>query len=97
MCRICEDLVPRDAEVVTGGAPGVDALAERYARELGLAVRIFRADWDLHGKLAGPIRNREMAAYGDRLLAFWDGKSKGTKDMIRAARAAGLPVKVVII
>ena len=96
-CRLCAALVPGDAELVTGGAPGTDALAVRYARERDLRLRVFRADWALHGKLAGPIRNREMAAYGDRLIAFWDGKSRGTKDMIRAARKAGIGVKVVVI
>ncbi len=69
-------------EIVSGGARGVDALGERYANENGLPVKRFPANWDLYGKSAGPIRNKEMAEYGDYLIAFWDGKSRGTKNMI---------------
>lgn len=69
-------------EVVSGGATGVDALGERYAKKHKIPLRVFPADWDTHKAAAGPIRNREMADYADGLIAFWDGESKGTKNMI---------------
>ena len=83
-----------DVEIVSGGAAGADALAERYARSRGLAFRAFPADWRRWGKLAGPIRNRQMADYGSAAVVYWDGRSRGTADMISSASAAGLRVVV---
>ena len=84
-------------EVVSGGARGVDALGERYADFAGIPVALFPPDWKRHGRAAGPIRNRQMAEYGDALIAIWDGKSRGTKNMIETARDLGLEVYVHII
>ena len=81
-------------EVVCGMARGVDLLGWTWAQERGLPCRQFPADWAKHGKAAGPIRNREMAKNADALVAVWDGKSRGTADMIRAAREMGLKVFV---
>ena len=53
------------------------------------------ADWDQYGRSAGMIRNREMAKAADSLIAFWDGKSKGTANMIQTSEKMGLAVKVV--
>ncbi len=82
-------------EIVSGGARGADKVGELIAEAEGLPIKLFKADWDTHGKSAGYIRNSEMADYGDMLLAFWDGKSKGTKHMIDLATKKGLKVKVV--
>jgi hypothetical protein len=81
-------------EVVSGGARGVDAMGERWAREVGIPVRVFPADWDKHGKAAGPIRNGQMADYADALIAVWNGQSRGTSNMIEQAKAKGLRVFV---
>lgn len=81
-------------EVVSGGAEGVDKLGEFYAKMHKLPVKKFPADWNKHGKRAGPIRNQQMADYADALIAVWDGKSRGTKDMIERAQAKGLHVFV---
>ena len=65
---------------------------------MGYRVSVERhpADWDRHGKGAGPIRNRAMAKSGaDRCLAFWDGESRGTLDMITVATKHGIPVRIV--
>jgi len=78
-------LAPVAATLVSGGARGVDSVAEREARKLGLQCFIFRADWELHGKSAGYIRNHDIVANCDRLVAFWDGESKGTKHSIDLA------------
>jgi len=81
-------------EVVSGGARGVDRLGERLARMLGVPCRVFPADWDAHGRSAGVIRNGEMADYADALVAVWDGRSRGTANMISQARRRGLAVYV---
>ena len=83
-----------DIEIVSGGASGADALGERYAKDRGYKLKIFPAEWSKYGRRAGPIRNREMAEYADALLAYWDGKSRGTKNMIEEARARGLKVSI---
>ena len=85
---------PDEVEIVSGGAAGADALAELYARSRGLAFRVFPADWRRWGKLAGPIRNRQMADYGSAAVVYWDGRSRGSADMISSASAAGLRVVV---
>lgn len=87
----------QDAIIVSGGASGVDALGERFAREQGFAIEQHPADWQKHGRAAGPIRNRDMAEAADALLAFWDGASRGTKSMIGLAQKNNLAVKVIAI
>lgn len=82
-------------EVVSGGARGIDQSGEAWAMRKGIPVKIFPANWTKHKLAAGPIRNREMADYADRLVAFWDGKSRGTKNMIDTARKLQLEVIVV--
>ena len=81
--------------VVSGRAQGADKLGELYAYEYNKDIKLFPANWDLHGKSAGYLRNKQMAEYADALVAFWDCKSKGTKHMIDLAVDHGLYVKVV--
>lgn len=81
--------------IVSGTAKGADQLGEQYAKERGYALMRYPADWDKHGKSAGYIRNKEMAKNADGLIAFWDGKSRGTKHMIDLAREQGLKVIIV--
>jgi hypothetical protein len=83
------------AELIHGGARGADALAMLWAESNQVPVKCFPADWDLHGKSAGYIRNKQMAEYGEVLIAFWDGKSKGTRLMIDLAHKARIHVIVV--
>lgn len=83
-------------EVVSGGARGADKLGEVWARQHGIPIKRMPADWAKHKKSAGPIRNTEMAKYADGLIAFWDGKSPGTKDMIEKATKLGLKAVVVM-
>lgn len=85
----------KSLEIVSGCARGSDALGERYAKERGYILHRFPADWDRYGKSAGYIRNKEMACFADRLVAFWDGKSKGTRHMIDLAKKRNLIIKVV--
>lgn len=78
--------------VLSGGAKGVDTLAVRYAKRNNKPYRIVNAKWEHEGKAAGYLRNARMAAVADALIAVWDGKSKGTKNMIDIARRKGLQV-----
>ena len=78
--------------IVCGKAQGADTLGEKYAKENSIDIKYFPADWDTYGKSAGYIRNKQMAEYASSekgygaLIAFWDGKSKGTKLMIDLAK-----------
>lgn len=87
-------------EVVSGGALGVDRAGESWASTYPsdeLLVKRFPADWDKYGKAAGPIRNREMAAYADALLLIWNGESRGSKNMREEMLKAKKPVYEVIL
>lgn len=81
-------------EVVSGGAPGVDRMGERWAQENDKPIRMFLARWKVLGRRAGIERNKEMAKYADALVAIWDGESRGTNHMIETMKAAGKPVWV---
>jgi hypothetical protein len=80
--------------LVQGGARGADSIAASWAHSrVGWAVEEFRADWDRHGRKAGPIRNREMIKSGvDICLAFLHERSRGAKGCADMAEAAGIPV-----
>lgn len=87
-------------EIVTGLCPtGADALAEHYAFENRIDFIGIPANWDEHKKAAGPIRNRVMAEYcdgpKDACVCFWDGVSRGTKNMIETSKKKGLDVRVI--
>ena len=84
-----------DIEIVSGGAKGVDSLGEQYASEKGFEVKKFIPNWKEYGRAAGVVRNAEMADYSDMLIAFWDGESRGTKNMIENAKKKNVKVKVV--
>ncbi len=87
--------IDEEVAIVSGGARGADSMGETYAHVYDLPLIRYLAKWDEHGKAAGPIRNSEMAEVGTDLLAFWDGESRGTKDMITKAQNKGLNVTTV--
>ena len=74
-----------EIRILSRHCSGVDAMAEQYAAEHGLQLSIYPADWRRYGRAAGPKRNFEMANEADAVIAFWDGSSKGTKNMIDIA------------
>ena len=86
-----------DICIISGAAPGVDSLAIRYASERGFRCLQYPAAWDKYGKAAGPRRNAEMVAKSSHIVAFWDGSSRGTYNLIQNAKRAKKPLKVKII
>ena len=86
-----------DITIICGDAHGVDSMGLRYASKHGLKVEQFPAEWSRYGTAAGPIRNRQMAQMADAVIAFWDGKSRGTKDMIQSAKMENLPCTIISI
>lgn len=84
---------PHLVTIVEGGASGADAIAAYWAQVLGWNVQTFRADWQNHGRRAGPKRNAHMVAVGaDVCLAFPLADSIGTFDCMRRAEARGIKV-----
>ena len=83
-------------EIVSGGADGVDQHAKRWAEEYDCEYTEFLPEWDVAGRAAGPQRNAEMAEYADALVAVWDGKSAGTRNMIEQALDCGLDIYVSV-
>lgn len=97
-----DEIIPKceNVEIISGHAKGADRIGEEYARLHSLEVTIFPADWKRNGKMAGPIRNRKMLLYAMEkdplVIAFWDGSSPGTKNMIDMARASGVKCHLFI-
>ena len=89
-------------EIISGCAKGPDSMAIDYAIYNFIKYKEFKPDWDKYDKRAGVLRNIEMKDYAIRngkgaLLAFFDGKSKGTSHMIEVSKEAGMNVRVVKI
>ena len=82
------------SEVVSGNSGNVDKLGEKWGLAMRLPVTQFNAAWQAYGSSAGPRRNRKMAEYADALIAIWDGKSRGTLNMIKEATKRELTVYV---
>lgn len=83
----------RRTVIIHGAAKGADRLAGAIAEGMGLHVEAYPADWDTHGRAAGPIRNQQMVDLGaDICLAFPLGESRGTRHCMQAAEKAGIEV-----
>ena len=82
---------PEINTIISGGAKGADKLAEKYAKNYKLKKIIHYPEWDVWGNSAGMIRNKKIIKDADILIAFWDGKSSGTENVIRLASIKGIP------
>lgn len=83
--------------VISGGAKGVDTLAAQYARNNGIKLLELRPNYAMHGRAATFIRNRQIVENADKVLAFWDGQSKGTQYTINHAKKLGKQVQIIRI
>ena len=83
--------------ILCGRAHGVDWLGEQWAKANSIALKYYPAQWDKYGKMAGYLRNIQMAENADALVALWDGKSKGTKHMIDIVTEKNLKIFVETI
>jgi len=86
--------LPIDTVIVTGGARGVDKCAEKVAQGIGLQTEIYPADWHRYGKAVGIKRNQQIVEASDRIVGFWNGESRGTKNTIDTAKKLGKGVTV---
>lgn len=84
----------RPTIIISGGAPGVDTVAASWAFHNNIPCQVFPADWSKYGKRAGPIRNSQIVTACTHVVAFPTADSKGTRDTINKARAAG---KIVVV
>lgn len=81
--------------IVSGGARGADSLGEQFAIDNDIDTLIFKPEWDKYGRGAAFIRNKTIIENCDKVIAFWDGKSKGTKNSIDIAIKLGKTVKII--
>ena len=84
-------------EVISGGAKGADTCAREFAIKYKLPLTEFLPEYEKYGRCAPLYRNRQIVEHCDCLLAFWDSKSRGTKNAIDYANRLGKPVRVVDI
>ena len=83
-------------EIVSGGARGVDTCAAEYAKNNGIKLTVFIPQYERYGRAAPIVRNKEIVDYADKIIAFWDGKSKGTLSVIKYAEKVKKECEVII-
>ncbi len=76
-------------KLVSGGARGADKFAEVYGLENNIPVETYLPNWQLHGKAAGMIRNKDIIDNSEQVIAFWDEKSRGTANSIQLSTEQG--------
>ena len=91
-----KNYVTEGDELVSGGAIGVDRCVAEYAQQKGVKLTQFLPQYERYGRAAPILRNREIVEYADKVVAFWDGKSKGTYSVIEYAKKQGKPCQVVL-
>lgn len=93
---LCKQLDPIEIRsIVSGGAKGADSLAERYAQEHGIPIKVILPNWQLYGRGAGMVRNQAIVETACMVVAFWDGSSKGTANSIDHARKLSKSLMIV--
>ncbi|MEE0914567.1 MAG: SLOG family protein [Ruminococcus sp.] len=89
------DYLPKDTtEIVSGGARGIDRCARAYAKSHNIKLTEFLPEYERYGRSAPLKRNLQIIRYADMVLAFWDGKSQGTRFVIENCKKENVPIKV---
>lgn len=88
-------IMPEVDTIISGGASGVDSLAEQYADLHRISKYIIRPRYDLYGRAAPLKRNDQMVDLADAILVIWDGSSKGTQHTLKYARSKNKPITLV--
>lgn len=92
------DYLPKDTtEIVSGGARGIDRSARAYAKTHNIKLTEFLPEYERYGRAAPLKRNLQIIRYADMVLAFWDGKSNGTRFVIENCKKENVPVKVFTV
>ena len=84
------------SEIISGGARGIDTCASKYAKEKGIKLTEFLPEYEKFGRAAPLKRNLQIIDYADLILAFWDGKSNGTKFVIDNSKKQNKPIKIFV-
>lgn len=88
--------IPDCDEIVSGGAKGIDTCAAEYARKNSIKLTEFLPNYQKYGRAAPIRRNEEIVDYADKVIAFWDGHSKGTLSVIKYAEKTGKECRVIL-
>ncbi len=92
------EYIPKETtEIVSGGAKGIDTDAENFAKENGIKTVIFLPDYSRYGRGAPIVRNKQIVDYADEVIAFWDGKSRGTMSVIEYCKKRDKMIMVIEI
>lgn len=94
---ICQYIPVDCTEIISGGAEGVDRQAERYAREKNLKITVIRPDYKTFDRSAPLIRNAEIVRRADYVLVIWDGKSRGSHNVIMTCLQTNKPYRVLVV
>ena len=92
-----ETYLPSDCtEIVSGGAKGIDQSAAEFAKRNSIKLTEFLPQYSIYGKAAPIVRNKQIVDYADRVLAFWDGKSAGTRSVIRYCEKTRKECRIIL-
>ena len=97
---VIEDIgryIPDCEEIISGGACGVDTCAAEYARERGVKLTLFLPQYESYGRAAPIVRNKQIVDHADKIIAFWNGRSRGTLSVIKYAEKKGKPCDVIYV
>lgn len=95
MYKVLKEYLPQKALIISGEADGADTLAYVYAMQNGYLFDGYPAKWDEYGKAAGMKRNVDMIQNSDNVIAFWNGKSPGTKNFVDLAKKKNIPSIII--
>ena len=88
--------LPSCDEIISGGAEGVDACAADYARKNGIKLTVFLPQYRRYGRAAPIVRNKEIVDHADKVIAFWNGSSRGTLSVIKYAEKKQKPCEIIL-